>query len=152
MGSVLRHLLNAVSCSRWGSVSPDECSPRQNVQVVVLGRVSWTLEHVQHPLSDQEATLNKKTCFILPHGQYISALNASFFSLEVFEDEPAMLMEEIKAAASARPWGRLEGVRPPPISARPPTAVRPEGRLKGFREQSHKRCVSPIWRSKTMKL
>ena len=40
---------------------------------------------------------------------------------------PAMLMEETKAAARARVSGRLEGVRPPPISTRPPTAVRPDG-------------------------
>lgn len=39
---------------------------------------------------------------------------------------PAMLMEETKAAARARLSGRVEGVRPPPISTRPPTAVRPE--------------------------
>ena len=42
------------------------------------------------------------------------------------EFRPAMLMEDTKAAARARLWGRLEGVRPPPIRTRPPTAVRPE--------------------------
>lgn len=46
----------------------------------------------------------------------------------VFEGKPAMLMEEIKAAARARLSGRVEGVSPPPISARPPTAVRPDRR------------------------
>lgn len=40
--------------------------------------------------------------------------------------EPAMLMEETKAAARARLSGIDEGVRPPPISTRPPTAVRPD--------------------------
>lgn len=40
--------------------------------------------------------------------------------------KPAMLMEEMKAAARARLSGRVLGVRPPPISTRPPTAVRPD--------------------------
>lgn len=37
-----------------------------------------------------------------------------------------MLMEETNAAAKASVSGSEEGVRPPPISTRPPTAVRPE--------------------------
>lgn len=37
-----------------------------------------------------------------------------------------MLMEETKAAARARPSGKEEGWRPPPIRTRPPTAVRPD--------------------------
>lgn len=36
-----------------------------------------------------------------------------------------MLMEDTNAASSARDSGIDEGVRPPPISTSPPTAVRP---------------------------
>lgn len=41
-----------------------------------------------------------------------------------------MLMEETKAAARARLSGRVEGVRPPPISTRPPTAVSPDTHIQ----------------------
>lgn len=43
-----------------------------------------------------------------------------------FSNRPAMLMDDMKAAARARDSGNDEGVRPPPMSTRPPTAVRPE--------------------------
>lgn len=60
-------LLDVVSSSHWGSISTNKGSPRQHVQVVVLRRVSGTLEHVQHPLGDQETTCihrkRKKTHF-----------------------------------------------------------------------------------------
>ena len=47
-----------------------------------------------------------------------------------------MLMEDTKAAARARLSGRLEGVRPPPIRTRPPTAVSPENH-----RQRRKICI-----------
>lgn len=44
-----------------------------------------------------------------------------------------MLMEETNAAAKASVSGSEEGVRPPPISTRPPTAVRPEAHNRATR-------------------
>lgn len=65
-----------------------------------------------------------------------------YICVQVLNFKPAMLMEETKAAARARLSGREEGVRPPPISTRPPTAVRPERKehlkKKKVRTQCHK--------------
>lgn len=47
-------------------------------------------------------------------------------------------MEETKAAVRARLWGRLAGVRPPPIRARPPTAVRPDGETTKIKKHHHR--------------
>lgn len=47
-------------------------------------------------------------------------------------------MEETKAAVRARLCGRLEGVRPPPIRARPPTAVRPDGENTQIKKHRHR--------------
>lgn len=48
---------------------------------------------------------------------------------------PAMLMEDTKAAARARLSGREEGVRPPPISTSPPTAVKPDGDRQEIKQE-----------------
>ena len=50
-----------------------------------------------------------------------------------------MLMEETKAAARARLSGRVEGVRPPPISTRPPTAVSPDTHIQKKKKTTFKR-------------
>lgn len=121
------HLLNAVSSCQRSSVSPYECSPGQHVHVVVLRRVGGTLEHVQHPLSDQETTCKyatKKGEFLI-WGE-INLVFHYYCSVKVLNVRPAMLMEETNAAARARLSGRVEGVRPPPIRTRPPTAVKPD--------------------------
>lgn len=60
-----------------------------------------------------------------------------------------MLMEETKAAARARLSGRVEGVRPPPISTRPPTAVSPDTHakkttFKRLKTQCHKKLKSDM--------
>lgn len=128
-----RHLLDVVSSSHRGSVPPNKCRPRQHVQVVVLWRVSGTLEHVQHLLGDQETTCVSTHTHTRFHTTGQKLIFTIYF-MTVFERaikvRPAMLMEETKAAASARPSGRLDGVRPPPISTRPPTAVRPAGEVR----------------------
>lgn len=53
---VSSHLLNIVSGGNRGSITANKCSPRQRIQVIVLRGVSGALEHVQHPLGDQETT------------------------------------------------------------------------------------------------
>lgn len=50
------HLLNVVSRLQRGGVASDEHAARKQIQVVILRRISGTLEHVQHLLSHQEAT------------------------------------------------------------------------------------------------
>lgn len=50
------HLLDAVPSSHRGSISSNKCSPRQQIQVIVLRRVGGAFKHVQHPLGDQKTT------------------------------------------------------------------------------------------------
>lgn len=59
-----------------------------------------------------------------------------------------MLMEETKAAARARLSGRVEGVSPPPISTRPPTAVSPDTRKKK-KKTTFKRLKDTISQNKS---
>ncbi len=80
------HLLNAVTSSHWGSIPPNECSPRQRIQVVVLRRVSGTLEHVQHPLGNQKTTCmptEKKLDIFNSIVQLINSLSTVFVCLSV---------------------------------------------------------------------
>lgn len=50
------HLFNVVSRLQSSSVASDKDTTRKQIKVVILRRISGTLEHVQHLLSHQETT------------------------------------------------------------------------------------------------
>lgn len=58
--NILSHLLNVVSRVQGGGVASNEDAPGQQIEVVVLWRISGTLEHVQHLLCYQETTWERQ--------------------------------------------------------------------------------------------
>lgn len=50
------HLLNVVSRLEGSGVASNKDTSRKQIKVVILWRISGTLEHVQHLLSHQETT------------------------------------------------------------------------------------------------
>lgn len=50
------YLFNVVTALKSDPITPNKQSSWKKIQVVVFWRISGPLEHVQHPLSNQETT------------------------------------------------------------------------------------------------